>query len=122
MRFFRSCGKLAILSGMCAMPTFPGALAIVLWATISYRLSLRGLAPKVLSVVLLAVIAAGHLEQWRSYHKRRDAQWPAAARVIQQAVDARRSGTLRDPVSLRVPVQPARWNEGAITFVLVPNP
>lgn len=99
----------------------PGAIAILLWVTVLHRLGRRGQPDRGLQFALLAVIAASHGIQWQNVPERQNARWPEAATVIQQAVDARRLGNLRSPVTLKVPVQPCHWNGGVVEVVLAPN-
>jgi hypothetical protein len=99
----------------------PGAVAILLWATVLYRLFLLGHSSRVLACAMFVAITANHVEQWTNYPDRGDAHWPDVAHAIQRAVDAREAKTLEAPVTLTVPVQPAGWHGGTFNLVIVPN-
>jgi hypothetical protein len=98
----------------------PGALAILLWATILGRLTKIG-GYGGLAFVGLAIITSNQLEQWNNYPVRRDAHWPTAAHAIEAALNARQARTLTAPVTVKVPVHPANWHDGTIDFVIEPR-
>jgi hypothetical protein len=99
----------------------PGALAILLWATIFWRLTKIGAGYSGLAFIGLAIITSNQLGQWNNYPLRRDAHWPAAARAIEEVLNARRARTLTAPVTVKVPVHPANWHDGMIEFVIEPR-
>ncbi len=98
----------------------PGTLAVLIWATLLYRLWYHGRAARTVAFVLLAALSVHELSQWRNVPLRRDVGWPYAAEAIQDAVDARRRGVLEHPVAAVVPVHPAYWNNGHVTVEIVP--
>jgi hypothetical protein len=98
----------------------PGAIAVLIWALLLYRLFRLGGANTVIGCSLLATIAVHELGQWGNFPFRRDAHWPQAAASIQDAVDARGRGTLQSPAIVSVPVHPANWRNGVVQLEIVP--
>ncbi len=98
----------------------PGAIAVITWATLLYRLCCHGRAARTVAFVLAVTLSVHELSEWRNVPTRRDVGWPQAAEAIQGAVDARRRGVLEHPVLALVPVQPRSWNNGQVTVTIVP--
>ena len=99
----------------------PGALAILVWATVLHRLHRRGPLYTGVAFVLLGAMTTNHLQHWNNFPARRDVRWTDAAHIIQQSMDARGNGTLAAPVKVKIPVHPADWNGGSIEFEISPH-
>jgi hypothetical protein len=105
----------------------PGMTALLLWfSLIGTTVNRRPRDLKAAAALLaLFLLALNNLVEWNSGYRRDDLHWPQAAPVLQDALNRRRRGELREPVVVRNIrwVHPAGWRpaHGELTLVIAPR-
>lgn len=87
----------------------PAVIVLILWLSILPRKLKPGLYSLLLFLVII-MIPINIFSRWeKDMIKREDLNWPAQAVKIQDALDKKAEGNLKEPVILRISGQPKNW-------------
>ncbi len=87
----------------------PAVIVLILWLSLLPRKLKPGLY-SLLLFLLIIMIPINIFSRWeKDIIKREDLNWPAQAVKIQDALDKKAAGNLKEPVILRISGQPKNW-------------
>ncbi|MEK6579165.1 MAG: hypothetical protein AABZ55_08055, partial [Bdellovibrionota bacterium] len=101
----------------------PAISVFVLWFAVltEWQSELKTKFKKVVPLILI-IMTVHSLFYWRARWWRRPINWTQASAQIQKALDAKRSGQLKDAVVIQnIELFPEYWNQGVFLVRIRPN-
>jgi hypothetical protein len=99
----------------------PGAIVLIGWFTLLFRWAPQRLLGRAVLVAALVILFAHNIAQWERLYPRPDKNWPAAAHVIQEALDQKARGQLSQPLTFSgIGLHPPFFESGQFSITIQP--